>query len=233
MGAKKLTIISGAGISVASGLKTFRGENGLWEGYDIMKVASIEGWHQDPELVLEFYNKRRAQLREVEPNTAHILCAMLEKHFEVQVVTQNVDNLHERAGSSNVLHLHGALNKVRSTVDSSYVIDWSGDLCLGELCPSGAQLRPAIVWFGEEVPLMDVAAQMVYDSDFIIIVGTSMQVYPAAGLVNYANEKASIFYVDPAPQPNYELSRLKNLRTIEKDAVVGMQILYDFLSKVD
>lgn len=233
MRVKRLTIISGAGISVASGLKTFRGENGLWEGYDIMKVASIEGWYRDPSLVLDFYNKRRAQLTEVQPNNAHYLCALLEKQFKVQVITQNVDDLHERSGSTNVLHLHGELNKARSTLDTSYVVDWFGDLTLGQLCPRGGQLRPAIVWFGEEVPMMEVAVQKVYESEIIIIVGTSMQVYPAASLIGFANENASIFYVDPEPQINFELSRLNGLRTIEKNAVEGMQIIYDSLSKSD
>jgi NAD-dependent deacetylase len=228
---KKLSIISGAGISVASGLKTFRGENGLWEGYDIMKVASIEGWYDDPELVLEFYNKRRAQLSEVEPNMAHMLCAMLEKDYDVHVITQNVDDLHERSGSSKVIHLHGELKMVKSTIDSEFHVRWTSDVKMGDVCPKGGQLRPAIVWFGEEVPLMEIAAQKVHDSDVIIIVGTSMQVYPAAGLISFAKPDATIFYVDPDPELNFELQRLKNLRIIEKTAVEGMQILFDHLSE--
>jgi len=231
MANKKLTIISGAGISVASGLKTFRGENGLWEGYDIMKVASIDGWHENPELVLNFYNKRRAQLKKVEPNEAHILCARLENTFDVNVVTQNVDNLHERGGSTHVLHLHGQLNRIRSSSDSTYSKNWADDQKIGDLCPKGSQMRPDIVWFGEDVPLMQRAAEIVYDADVVIIVGTSMQVYPAAGLISYARKGVEIFYIDPDPQVNHQLAALQSLRVIEKTAVEGMQIVYDHLTK--
>jgi len=226
---KKVSIISGAGISVESGLKTFRGENGLWEGYDIMKVASIEGWHDDPALVLEFYNKRRAQLLDVYPNEAHMLCARLERFFDVNVITQNVDDLHERGGSTNVMHLHGQLNMIKSTVDPNFKRMCNHDQNIGDLCPKGGQMRPDIVWFGEAVPLMESAVKIVHDSDVIIIVGTSMQVYPAAGLVSYAKSSAQIFYIDPNPEMNIELSRLNNLRTISKTAVEGMEIVFAHL----
>ncbi len=229
MKSKRISILTGAGISVASGLKTFRGEGGLWEGYDIMKVASIEGWVEDPALVLEFYNKRRAQLYEVEPNEAHRLCAGLEEFYNVSVITQNVDDLHERGGSQNVIHLHGQLRKIRSSINESYVRDFTGEQKIGDLCPEGGQMRPAIVWFGEAVPLLATAAEIVADSEVVIIVGTSMQVYPAAGLVSYASSSAEIFYIDPDPQINFELSRLKNLRVVAKDAVNGMRIVSEHL----
>ncbi|MCL4109519.1 UNVERIFIED_CONTAM: hypothetical protein GTU68_038914 [Idotea baltica] len=231
MANKKLSIISGAGISVASGLKTFRGEDGLWEGYDIMKVASIEGWHDNPELILEFYNKRRAQLTSVEPNKAHDLCVALEKYFDVTVITQNVDNLHERGGSQNVIHLHGELTKIRSSKNKNYSYEFRGDQKIGDLCPEGSQMRPDIVWFGEEVPLLDKASKIIRSANIIIIVGTSLQVYPAAGLISFASEDTDIYYIDPDPQINFELSRLKNLRVIEKTAVDGMKIVYDYLLK--
>lgn len=228
----KLSIVTGAGISVESGMKTFRGENGLWEGYDIMKVASIEGWHEDPELVLDFYNKRRAQLKDVKPNLAHHICAQLEEEFDVQIITQNVDNLHERAGSTYVLHLHGELTKIRSTIDPGYVISFEDDINLGDLCPRNGQLRPHIVWFGEEVPLLGAAAQRIAESDIVIIVGTSMQVYPAASIISYAPIECCIFYIDPDPQINYELSQIPNLKVISKTASEGMlEIQKELVSK--
>lgn len=231
MALDKLVIISGAGISVASGLKTFRGEDGLWEGYDIMKVASIDGWHENPSLVLEFYNKRRAQLLEVEPNIAHKICAQLEEYFDVQVITQNVDDLHERGGSSNVIHLHGQLKMIKSSIDDDFRRICNHDQKIGDLCPKGGQMRPDIVWFGEAVPLMQISAELVYDADVVIIVGTSMQVYPAAGLVSYAQREAEIFYIDPNPEDHHELSNLKKLRIIAKNAEEGMGIVYDYLQK--
>ncbi len=225
----KIAIITGAGISVESGLKTFRGEDGLWEGYDIMKVASVQGWRDDPDLVLEFYNKRRAQLKEVHPNQAHKICSDLEKYFDVRVITQNVDNLHERGGSSKVLHLHGKLTSVRSTRDERIKFETTEPIKLGDLASDGAQLRPDIVWFGEAVPLMEDAARIVSTTNTIIIVGTSMQVYPAASLISYAPQEARIFYVDPTPTINYELSMLENLTVVEKGAVEGMQIVHQKL----
>lgn len=196
---KRLVVLSGAGMSAESGISTFRDAGGLWEGHDVMEVASPEGWKKNPELVLQFYNLRRRQLKEVAPNAGHYLLKELEKHFTVQIITQNVDNLHERAGSSNILHLHGELNKVRSTCNESYIIEWTEDVHWGHTCPEGHQLRPHIVWFGEAVPAIDLAAQWVAEADIVVIVGTSMQVYPAAGLINYASNEAKIYYIDPKP----------------------------------
>jgi NAD-dependent deacetylase len=196
---KRVVVITGAGISAESGLKTFRDSNGLWEGHDVMQVASPQGWTDNMELVLDFYNQRRKQLLEVHPNTAHTALVDLENHFEVHIITQNVDDLHERAGSSNVLHLHGELLKVRSTFDEELVFDWNTDLNAGDMCEHNFQLRPHIVWFGEMVPLLEPAAQLVSQADHIIIIGTSMQVYPAASLIDYAKTTASVHFVDPKP----------------------------------
>lgn len=195
----KIAVLSGAGISAESGLKTFRDSNGLWEGHDVMQVATPEGFARNPELVLEFYNQRRRQLLEVKPNAAHLALAQLENDHDVVVITQNVDDLHERAGSSRVVHLHGELLKVRSSHNENLVLDWNMDLNLGDLCEHRSQLRPHIVWFGEAVPMMDVAVQLVEVSDIIIIVGTSMQVYPAAGLIQYAAAHSQVYFVDPNP----------------------------------
>lgn len=195
----KVVILSGAGMSAESGLKTFRDSNGLWEGHDVMEVASPQGFQKNPQIVLDFYNQRRRQLQQVQPNQAHIEIANLEKEHEVTVITQNVDDLHERAGSSHVIHLHGELLKVRSSYDENSILDWRIDLHVGDNCEQGHQLRPHIVWFGEPVPLMDVAANWVSNADAIIIVGTSMQVYPAAGLMYYAKNDSTIYFVDPNP----------------------------------
>jgi NAD-dependent deacetylase len=195
----KITVLTGAGMSAESGLKTFRDSNGLWEGHDVMEVASPQGFARNPELVLEFYNQRRRQLQEVKPNAGHVALARLEEDFDVHIITQNVDDLHERAGSTKVTHLHGELLKVRSTFDESLVMDWRDDLNLGDFCEFNHQLRPHIVWFGEAVPMMDVAIDLVEASDIVMIVGTSMQVYPAAGLIQYASYTAPIYFVDPKP----------------------------------
>ena len=195
----KIAVLTGAGISAESGLKTFRDSNGLWEGHDVMSVASPEGYANNPALVLDFYNQRRKQLLEVEPNIAHKAISDLEKNHDVTIITQNVDDLHERAGSTNVLHLHGELLKVRSTFDENLILDWKTDLKLGDFCQHNHQLRPHIVWFGEAVPLIEVAAEVVEQADIVIIVGTSMQVYPAAGLIQYAQEDAQCYFVDPNP----------------------------------
>ena len=186
----KIVVLTGAGISAESGISTFRDANGLWEGHDVMEVASPQGWHANTKLVLQFYNDRRKQLLEVSPNAAHNALVRLEDNFDVHIVTQNVDDLHERAGSSNVIHLHGELLKVRSTFDEDLIMDWRGDLKIGDFCEHNHQLRPHIVWFGEEVPLLETAAILVEQADYIIIVGTSMQVYPAAGLIDFASAKA-------------------------------------------
>jgi NAD-dependent deacetylase len=196
---KHIVILSGAGMSAESGLKTFRDSNGLWEGHDVMEVASPQGFEKDPALVLEFYNQRRRQLLKVEPNRAHLALVEMEKEHMVSIVTQNVDDLHERAGSSSILHLHGELFKVRSTYDSSDVREWKKDLNLGDLCAKGHQLRPHIVWFGEEVPAMPKAISICQTADVLIIIGTSMQVYPAASLMNYVDTRTKVYYIDPNP----------------------------------
>lgn len=195
----KVVILSGAGMSAESGLKTFRDSNGLWEGHDVMEVASPQGFRNNPQIVLDFYNQRRRQLKQVQPNQAHIDIADLENDHEVIVITQNVDDLHERAGSSHVVHLHGELLKVRSSYDENSILDWRTDLNIGDTCERGYQLRPHIVWFGEPVPMMNVAINWVSKADAIIIVGTSMQVYPAAGLMHYAKNNITIYFVDPNP----------------------------------
>lgn len=196
---KHIVILSGAGMSAESGLKTFRDSNGLWEGHDVMEVASPQGFEKDPALVLEFYNQRRRQLLKVEPNRAHLALVEMEKEHKVSIVTQNVDDLHERAGSSSILHLHGELFKVRSTYDSSDVREWKKDLNLGDLCAKGHQLRPHIVWFGEEVPTIPAAISICQTADVLIIIGTSMQVYPAASLMNYVDARTKVYYIDPNP----------------------------------
>ncbi len=195
----KITVLTGAGISAESGIRTFRDSDGLWEGHDVMEVASPQGWNANPELVLDFYNQRRKQLLEVEPNAAHIALAELENDFDVQIITQNVDDLHERAGSTNVLHLHGELFKVRSTVISTTILDWKKELNKGDLCKDSYQLRPHIVWFGEDVPEMDNAIRLVRETDILIIIGTSMQVYPATSLLQFAPSESKIYFVDPKP----------------------------------
>ena len=177
---KHIVVLTGAGMSAESGIKTFRDADGLWEGHDVMEVASPQGFAANPELVLDFYNQRRRQLFEVQPNTAHIALANLEKNYNVTIVTQNVDDLHERAGSTNVLHLHGELLKARSTYNEMDVQDWNHDLILGDLCVKGYQMRPHIVWFGEAVPMIEKAITICQTADILIIIGTSMQVYPAA-----------------------------------------------------
>jgi NAD-dependent deacetylase len=195
---KKIVVISGAGISAESGLNTFRDSGGFWEQYAIDEVATPEAWQRNPELVTEFYNLRRKQLLEAEPNAAHRAIVELEKGFDVRVVTQNVDDLHERAGSSNVLHLHGELLKVRSSVDESLVYEWKKpEVKMGDFCEKGSQLRPHVVWFGEEVPMMGDALRVVMDADVLIVVGTSLNVYPAASLAYAVPESTPIYVVDP------------------------------------
>ena len=194
----KVVVLSGAGISAESGLKTFRDAGGLWEGHRVEEVATPEAFARNPQLVLDFYNQRRAQLQQVQPNAAHLALVALGAECEVHIITQNVDDLHERAGSHNIVHLHGELCKVRSSADEAYVLDWQGDQHLGDRDPNGNAMRPCIVWFGEAVPLMDVAVRIVADADVVLVVGTSMQVYPAAGLLDYAPSEALVYYVDPA-----------------------------------
>ncbi|MGB3343522.1 MAG: NAD-dependent deacylase [Aequorivita sp.] len=214
----KIAVLTGAGVSAESGIKTFRDSDGLWEGHDVMEVASPEGFARNPELVLDFYNQRRRQLLTVQPNQAHRALAELEKNHKVTIITQNVDDLHERAGSTNVIHLHGELLKARSTYNEDSVVDWKTDLNLGELCENGHQLRPHIVWFGEMVPMLEVAAEAVEEADALIIVGTSMQVYPAAGLMQYAREDAHIYFVDPRPN----ISPSKRITVVAENASTGV-----------
>lgn len=226
---KKLVVLSGAGMSQESGLKTFRDMGGLWEQYRVEDVASIEGWYRNPELVMNFYNERRKQLFETKPNAGHFAVAALEKDFDVQVITQNVDDLHERAGSTKVLHLHGELRKARSSVDPDlvYTLD-NWELKFGDKCEKGSQLRPHIVWFGEAVPAFYDAIPMVEAADIMVVVGTSMQVYPAAGLVNYVRPGVPVFVIDPVRPDFY----MKNVTYIEEKASVGMNILKTKLEKL-
>lgn len=206
---KKLVVLTGAGVSAESGVATFRGSCGLWEGHKIEEVAAPEGWKANPELVLDFYNKRRRNVVNVKPNRAHFILAELESELDVQIITQNVDNLHERAGSSNILHLHGEITKSRSTLDPNLVYDIKGsELNLGDLCEKGSQLRPHIVWFGEAVPAIEDAAHIISSADEVLIIGTSMQVYPAAGLINYAPPNIPILVIDPNA-PDVSMSNVK------------------------
>ena len=196
---KKLVVLTGAGMSAESGLRTFREMGGLWEEYDVTEVASPEAWENNPELVQRFYNERRKQLLESEPNNGHLGIAKLEDYFDVHIITQNIDDLHERAGSSKVLHLHGELKKAQSSVDPSLVYEIDGwELKMGQTCEKGSQLRPNVVWFGEPVPHMIEAAQLASEADIFVIVGSSLNVYPAAGLIGYASQNASLWLIDPA-----------------------------------
>ena len=225
--------MTGAGISAESGIKTFRDADGLWEGHDVMEVASPEGWQRNPELVLDFYNQRRRQLQQVAPNAAHTSLVALEEAYDVHIITQNVDNLHERAGSTKVIHLHGELLKSRSTRNERLVYDCATDIQLGDLCEQGAQLRPHIVWFGEMVPMLEVAAQLTAEADIALIVGTSMQVYPAAGLIGYAMPGIPIYYIDPKPAISYELSHAKNLQVVPEPATTGvLKVVEELMRKV-
>ena len=220
---KRLVVLTGAGISAESGIPTFRDEGGLWAGYDVMKVASPEGWRENPELVLDFYNQRRKNAVSVEPNDAHKILAELESEFYVEVITQNVDNLHERAGSTNVLHLHGELFKSRSTLNPNLIYDVLGEeLNLGDICELGSQLRPHIVWFGEAVPMMEDAIEVAAAADIFLVVGTSMQVYPAASLIAFVDPGAPKFIIDPAIP---DLTSIPNLTTLETTATKGMRQL--------
>lgn len=220
---KKIVVFSGAGISAESGLNTFRDSDGLWENHDIMEVATLEAWSKNPEVVINFYNQRRKEILMAEPNTAHHAIVELEKHFDVQVITQNIDNLHERSGSKNVLHLHGEINLVESSINPKlvYNINKTG-LELGQNCEEGSQLRPHIVWFGEDVPNMAIAETHFKEANIIIIIGTSLSVYPAAGLVYYAKSIAPKYLIDPKAEP---LKRIQNLTILQKKASDGVPTL--------
>lgn len=224
---KKVVVLTGAGISAESGIKTFRDADGLWEGHNVMDVASPEGWYRNKSLVLDFYNQRRRQLHQVKPNLGHYTLAELENDFDVLIITQNVDNLHEQAGSTKVLHLHGELLKVRSTIDETYILEWKSDLNHGDLDDEGNQLRPHIVWFGEDVPALDEAIEITQTADYFVIIGTSMQVYPAAGLLHYTNKNVPVFYIDPKPATIYDLQN--SLEIIHMNATEGLPLLREKL----
>ncbi|SDD69727.1 SIR2 family NAD-dependent protein deacylase [Niabella drilacis] len=227
MDKKKLVVLTGAGVSAESGIKTFRDSDGLWEGYDVMEVASPEGWASNPALVLDFYNMRRRQALEVIPNAAHLGLAALEADYEVHIITQNIDDLHERAGSSKVLHLHGEIFKMRSDRSAlpSYTI--RGDIRLGDKAPDGGQLRPDIVWFGETVPMIVPASKLAAAADIFVVIGTSMLVYPAAGLIDYVGAGTPKYIIDKSIPA---IGRSANLYTIEKPATEGVRELQELLS---
>ena len=227
---KKLVVLTGAGISAESGIKTFRDSDGLWEGHNVHDVATPEGFRKNPELVLDFYNQRRRQLHTVKPNLGHETLAALEKDFEVYIITQNVDNLHEIAGSTNVLHLHGELLKVRSAKDENLILDWKTDLNLGDFDSKGNQLRPHIVWFGEAVPALDDAIAIAQQADFFAVIGTSLQVYPASGLLHYTKKNVPVFYIDPKPATIYDLQN--PLEVIAMNASEGVPLLREKLHKL-
>lgn len=226
---KKLVVLSGAGISAESGIKTFRDSNGLWENHRIEDVASPEGFARNPKLVLDFYNARRKQLKEVEPNEAHQILAELEKDFDVHIITQNVDDLHERAGSTKIIHLHGELKKARSVNHENEILDWEDDIGIGNLHSDGSQLRPHIVWFGEMVPEMENAFEIASQADLFLVIGTSMQVYPAASVIRYVPENCEIFIIDPnLDNPN---AFTRNENYFKASATEGMRQLRDILIK--
>jgi len=224
---RKLLVLTGAGMSAESGIKTFRDSGGLWEEYDVTEVATPMAWWKNCDLVLRFYNERRRQLGSCEPNEGHKGLAALEKHFDVQIITQNVDNLHERAGSTKILHLHGELTKVRSTADPSLIYDIGyKDINPGDLCEKGSQLRPHIVWFGEEVPMMDEAVRLTAEAEIFVVVGSSLNVYPAAGLINYTPQKASLWLIDPN---DVAVPDFRKVEVIKEGASKGVKLLTEKL----
>lgn len=215
---KHLVVLTGAGMSAESGIKTFRDADGLWEGHDVMEVATPQGFAKNPALVLDFYNQRRRQLLEVQPNSAHLALAQLETDFKVTIITQNVDDLHERAGSNTIIHLHGELLKARSTHNDQDIFDWRNDIQIGDVCGKGYQIRPHIVWFGEAVPLIEKAMEVCETADILMIIGTSMQVYPAASLMHYVKQNTPIYYVDPKPA----LAQSDNVLVFSENASTGV-----------
>lgn len=228
---KHIVVFTGAGMSAESGIKTFRDSDGLWENYRIEDVATPQAWQKDRALVLDFYNQRRAQCLQAKPNAAHLALAALEQQFKVSIITQNIDNLHERAGSKNVMHLHGELMKSRSTIDASLVYDIDGaDLKLNDQCEKGSQLRPHIVWFGEAVPMMDVACRIASKADIFVVIGSSLVVYPAASLLEYAPIAIPKFIIDPVV-PN--VSYVENMTSIQATAVKGVKVLLKHLEQFD
>ncbi len=229
MGKKKLVVLTGAGISAESGLRTFRDSDGLWEGYNIEDVATPRAWRRNPQLVLEFYNQRRKNVLEAKPNAAHKGLALLEKDFDVHIITQNIDDLHERGGSTKVMHLHGEILKMRSERNNHLIFPIEKDIMLGDTASDGAQLRPHIVWFEEPVPMIEMAAPLVMEADIFVVVGTSLVVYPAAGLVDYAPLAAPKFIIDKTIPYT---SSVKNLIAIEKPATEGVRDLAIALEKL-
>lgn len=227
---RKIVVLTGAGISAESGIRTFRDSDGLWEEHRIEDVATFEAWQRNPALVLDFYNQRRKQLYEVKPNAGHIALVELENKFDVHIVTQNVDDLHEQAGSRNVLHLHGELKKVRSTIDDDLIYELKGwELKKGDFCEKGSQLRPHIVWFGEAVPMIKKAMELSAQADIFIVIGTSLNVYPAAGLVYYIKPGTPVYLIDPRAEM---LSGVKNLTVIREPASTGVPALVKKLSEL-
>lgn len=225
---KHLVVLTGAGMSAESGIKTFRDANGLWEGHDVMEVATPQGFAKNPALVLDFYNQRRRQLLEVQPNSAHLALAQLETDFKVTIITQNVDDLHERAGSNTIIHLHGELLKARSTHNDQDIFDWRKDIQIGDVCGKGYQIRPHIVWFGEAVPLIEKAMEVCETADILMIIGTSMQVYPAASLMHYIKPNTPIYYVDPKPA----LAQSDNVHVFSENASTGvLKAIQHFLER--
>ena len=229
MAKKKLVVLTGAGISAESGLRTFRDSNGLWEGYNIEDVATPRAWKKNPQLVLDFYNERRKNVLDAKPNAAHTGLAALEKDFDVYIITQNIDDLHERGGSSNVLHLHGEILKMRSEQNMRLISEITADILLGDKAADGAQFRPHIVWFEEPVPMIEMAIPLVQQADIFALVGTSLAVYPAAGLINYANPSIPKFIIDKSVP---HTSSIGNLTKIEKPATTGVQDLTSLLDKM-
>ncbi len=226
---KKIVVLTGAGVSAESGISTFRDSGGLWDKYDIMDVATPEAWARNMDMVIDFYNQRRKQLHEVEPNAAHYALARLEEKYDVHIITQNVDDLHERAGSTNVLHLHGELKKIRSSVDENLVYELEGwELKKGDTCEKGSQLRPHIVWFGEPVPMIPKAAEITSTADIYLIIGTSLNVYPAAGLVDYVRSGTPIYLIDPG---EIHASNISDINFIKEKAGTGTPKLVDELLK--
>tara|TARA_R110000764_G_scaffold141675_1_gene229772 strand:- start:81 stop:773 length:693 start_codon:yes stop_codon:yes gene_type:complete len=228
---KKIVVLTGAGVSAESGINTFRDADGLWEGHDVTEVATPQGFQKNPNLVLNFYNERRRQLFKVSPNLAHKALVRLEDHFDVSIITQNVDDLHERAGSSQVIHLHGELLKARCSHNPNKIIDWKTDIKIGDLSDDGIQLRPHIVWFGEEVPLLGKAANITQTAQILIVIGTSMQVYPAASLIHYVPRDTPIYFIDP--RPNISKTDFNGLTIIQASAVNGVpQLVSDLIGRV-
>jgi NAD-dependent deacetylase len=226
---KRLVVLTGAGISAESGLKTFRDSDGLWEGYNITDVATPEAWERNPDLVQQFYNERRKQVLEAEPNEAHVILAKLEDFFDVYVITQNIDDLHERAGSTQITHLHGIITFSQSDINPNLLYPITGDTIeMGDFCELGSQLRPHVVWFGEAVPMIETAAAICEQADIFMVIGTSLVVYPAAGLIDFVQKDVPKYIIDPkVPSVNY----VKNIIKIEKSATAGLKEVYHLLTK--